>query len=249
MSNPEFHQSAALMRRAISENIITVTPKSIAKFRNDGIDGFKALMNTVSEQWRGSLEASSWLGQQSSWQLPTTRRYHQSRLPKTTPSVQPSSALDWLVELSRFPVPFGSVGVIKSFEQFLQRGETVYSISDNCGNPFLFDTEIRWFFRLSDVHWVASPWVNSTGLSAITDYLPGTPYDDFANTNDLWFPASSSSSANIHLPIPGGKVLRVFCIIKASEMEVDEAKVAAKLAGTIQSETNNDAQFMIRTTW
>lgn len=245
VGNPDFRLSSELMRRAIAENVIAVTPRAIAKFQNERNDMFTRLMENVQAQYQTRIERSPWLGQQSSWQLPTTRRYHQSRSPVTVPAVQPSTAA-WMVELARFAVPYGNVGIIKSFEQYVRQGETIATSSANWGNPFPITTDIRWFFRLSAIHLVATPWINVSGLSAIPDYLPGIPYDDFANTDDLWFPAGSSSSANVHFPVPGGQVLRIVCLVGSSQTAT---QVAAKVAGTIQSETNKDAAFVVRTTW
>ena len=150
-----------------------------------------------------------------------------------------------MVELSRYPVSYGSVGVIKGFEQYLSQDSTVFTASDNWGNPFP-TVNVRWFFRLSQVHRVGAPWINVSGASAIIDYLPGTAYEDIVDTNGLWFPAGSSSSANIHLPIPGGQVLRLVAIVTAAG---DAVNIAAKLVGTTSSELNDEAQSMLRMTW
>lgn len=244
MSNPEFKLSCQLMRRAISEEVISVTPKALLKFRDGKNDMFAKLMETVQRQYKNSLVKSPWLGRQSLWQLPTTRRYNQSREPQNAPLTQPSTAA-WMVELARFLVPYGSIGIIKSFEQYVSQDQTVLSRSMYWGDPFVV-SGLRWYFRLSPDTLNAAPWLNVSGVSAIPDYLPGIPYDDLGNTDDLWFPAGSSASANIHLPIPGGKMLRVICLVAASETA---STVACKLAGTIQSETNRDASFVAKTTW
>lgn len=246
MGNPDLDLSSNVLRRGLQDEVISATPQALARLRGYGADLLSATMANVAAEWEKKIEKSPWLGQQSSWQLPQTRRYHQSRFPTTVPAVQPDPALDWMIELARFPVPYGSVGIIKSFEQFVSQGETVYTTSPYWGNPFPLSLDIRWFFRLSAVHLVATRWINATGFSAIPEYLPGIPYDDFSRTDDLWFPSGSSSSANIHLPIPGGKVLRIVCLVGSSQTAVN---VAAKVAGTIQTELTRDAQFALRTSW
>ena len=243
----EFYaRSNALFNRAVAENIINPQPDRIQELVDTEGSILLPLMDTARKQRAQNLVDSPWLGQQSSWQLPTTRRYLQSKAPPgPTPSVQPEPGLDWLVELARWAVPFGSIGILKSFEQYLAAGGTTWSSSEHWGNPF-GSSDVRWFFRLSPITKVSSPWINISGLGAIPDYLPGSAYDDFERTNDIWFPAGSSASANIHLPIPGGFVLRLVAIVSASQSAVS---IAAKVSGTVQTETNDSAQFVVRTTW
>lgn len=244
--NPEFEQSCALLRRAVNEDVISITPRSVSKWRGWKSDLLADLMDNMREEYRSLTEPSPWLGKQSSWQLPQTRRYEQSRHPVGAPITHPDPALDWMVELSRWPVPFGSVGILKSFEQYVAQGETVVSASQNWGDPYFLGTNIRWTFRLSQIHLIGNAWINATGGSAIADYLPGIPYTDFPYTDDLWFPAGSSASANIHFPVPGGFFLRVICLVDAPGTAVT---LAGKLAGTVQTELSADAQFTLRTSW
>lgn len=234
------------MNRATRENVIDPRLNAFQRLSMGKANLYKKMMSTVQEQRRQQLEVSPWLGQQASWQLPTTRRYHQSRSPVFGPLTQPNPALDWMVEPARFPVPFGEIGIIKSFEQFLSQGGTVLSGSPNWGNPYPAAVNVRWYLRLSHVSTMGNPWINIQGLSAIPDYLPGSPYDDLNLSEGLWFPCGSNASANIHLPIPGGQVLRLVAIIGASQSPYS---IAAKLAGTVQIETNADAQTVVRTTW
>ena len=245
MENPEFKQANELIRRAIRQNVIDPTPDAIQRWRYDDTDKYQKIFDSVSEQYRSSAEKSPWLFQQQSWQLPTTRRYIQSRHPVGGRLTQPNT-LAWMVELARFSVPYGSVGIVKSFEQYLGQGETVYTTSEYWGNPYPISVSISWFFRLSHIHLLGRPWINVSGLSAIPDYLPGISYDDFARSDDLWFPAASSSSSNIHLPVPGGQFVRVIALVGASQTPVT---ISAKLAGSVQSEMSKDAQFTVRTSW
>jgi hypothetical protein len=246
VANPAYAQSNELLVRAVKENIIDPRLNAFQKLSMGKANLYKSLMLTVQEQRRQQLETSPWLGQQASWQLPTTRRYVQSRSPVETYLTQANPAFDWMAEVARFPVPFGEIGIVKSFDQYLAQGEVVHSASANWGNPFPDSVDIRWFLRLSHVSTVGNPWINVQGLSAIPDYLPGTPYDDLSASAGVWFPSGSSSSANIHLPIPGGQVLRLVALIKANQTAY---RIAAKLTGTVQVETNADAQTVVRTTW
>jgi hypothetical protein len=255
LTNPEFKESCDLVRRGVETEVINVTPRAIRRWRGWNTRLLQATMDNVAAAWQRKTVRSPWLGQQSSWQLPATRRYQSSRNPPGAPLVQPLSDSDWLVELARWPVPAGSVGILKAFEQFFSRislgGETVYTTSQHWGNPYPTYPDsvgVRWYLRLSPIAEVAGPWRNESGASAIPEYLPGIPYDDLPWTEDLWYPAASSSSANIHLPIPGNYFLRVISIVSASESQT-QARIAAKVAGTIQTELSRDTQFMLRTSW
>jgi hypothetical protein len=246
--NPEFEQSCALLRRAVNQEVISVTMPAIAKWRGWGSDMLAKCMAHVTKKWQGLPAPSPWLGQQSTWQLPQTRRYQQSRFPPGAhPITIPDPTQNWMVELSRWPVPIGSIGVIKSFEQYVSQDQSVHSSSGNWGNPYPMATNIRWYFRLSPINDVGGgPWINTTGGGAVPQYLPGLPYDDLSYTDDIWFPAGSSSSANIHLPVPGGYYLRVVCIVDAPGTAVS---LSARLSGSVQAEANKDAQYVLRTSW
>lgn len=246
MQNPEFKQSCDLIRQAIRENVIDPTPDTVRKWQFGTVDKWQSIFDSMESQYQATIEKSPWLYQQQSWQLPTTRRYSQSKFPVGNVLTQPDAGLAWMVELARWPVPFGSVGILKSFEQYVGQGETVYTGCNYWGNPYPLSTGISWFFRLSHIHLLGTPWINSTGLSAIPDYLPGISYDDFAHSDDIWFPASSSASSNIHLPIPGGQFVRVLALVDPSQEAI---KLSAKVAGTVQSEMSQDAQFTVRTSW
>ncbi|MCK4785546.1 MAG: hypothetical protein KAV87_17465 [Desulfobacteraceae bacterium] len=238
-------ESNNLFNKVVNKELINPHPDAIQELVDNEASLLMPLMETVRAQRAQNLVDSPWLYQQSTWQLPATRRYQQSKQPPEAPSVQPDAGLDWVVELSRYPVPYGSIGIIKSYEQFMSAGGTIWTASEHWGNPYP-SAAVRWYFRLSPISRLAAPWINASGLSAIPDYLPGTAYDDFAASNDIWFPAASPASSNIHLPIPGDFLIRLVAIVGASEEAVT---ISAKLAGTIQSETNDDAQFVARTSW
>jgi hypothetical protein len=236
-----------LLRDAMNANVFSPTPSSIQRFQCGNASLLQPLMNTVAQQWEQNLNPSPWLYKQSSWQLPTTRRYLQSRQAPSTPLVQPDATLDWLVELARFPVSYGSVGIIKSFEQYVSQEGTTWTENSHWGNPYPSGVSVRWFLRLSPLSKVASPWVNVTGASAIPDYLPGMTYDDFSESRGIWFPAGSPAASNIHLIIPGDRVLRILAIVTATVQT--PVTISAKLSGTTQTEMSSDAQTVVRQSW
>jgi len=240
-----FREACQLLRRGREENVIGTDLAQISRWKSCNANLYHNLMVTMHAQQAATLDKSPWLQKQQSWQLPQTRRYRQTRVPSPVPITQPDNTLSWMVELARYPVPDGSIGLIKGFEQYAEQDGQVLTLSAAWGNPFPIP-DMVWHFRLSNYRTLRNPWINVSGPSAIVDYLPGTAYSDFSATPGLWFPAGSCSATNVHLPIPGGNVLRVVAIVQPSN---DVVSLAAKLVGSNQLETNNDAQFVVRTSW
>jgi hypothetical protein len=242
-----FTEANDVLRIAVKEQIFDHRPIVIQRMSmcRNGI--LSTLMKAMDKQTASLPVVSPWLQKQSSWQLPATRRYVQSRFPPITPSVQPIPGANWMVELSRYPVAYGSIGIIKSLEQFVSQGQSLYSTSVNWGNPFALGIDLSWYLRLSPYARLNDPWINVSGAGVTPDRLPGFAYDDLSRTDDIWFPASSCSTTNVHLVIPGGYYLRVVAIVAANQG--DPVSLACKLAGSVQLETNSDAQTTVRTSW
>lgn len=242
-----FTEANDVLRKAVGQRICDPRPIVIQRWSMCRNDAMSALMRTINAQTQQLPVVSPWLQKQSSWQLPATRRYVQSRFPPITPSVQPNPAQDWMIELSRYPVTYGSIGIIKSLEQYVSQGQSLYSTSTNWGNPFALGIPISWYLRLSPYARLNDAWVNISGAGASANLLPGFAYDDLSRTDDIWFPAASCSTTNVHLVVPGGYYLRVVVIVGANQG--DAVSVACKLAGSVQLETNNEAQLTVRTSW
>jgi hypothetical protein len=242
-----FKDSTNVLRRAIKEGVIDPTMRAIAVKSFGKVSLFQPLMSQLHEQQKKYRQSTAWLGKQNSWMLPATRRFQQSAFPPVTPSVSASPA-PWMVELARFSVPDMNIGFVKSFEQYLsiQHG-TEYTVSDLWGNPFCARPNVvTWYFRLSpSASMTLEQWVDINGTSATPDNLPGRPYTDLPFTDDLWYPATSPPAQNIHLTVPGGFCLRVFLLAPA----LVGLRAACKLAGTIQSELNTEAQQVARVGW
>lgn len=117
----------------------------------------------------------------------------------------------WRVELARFDVPFGDVGIVRSLEQYLAAaGISGWSIVSTIGNPFGdADSGVQgqWFLRLSPFQGEILPWVNTLNPAP---EMPGTAYSDWVDQTGIWYPAHSDSSQNIRLVVPGGFSLRAF---------------------------------------
>lgn len=239
-----------LLRRAIRDCVIDPQPDAIQRLATGNRSWGQAsilrdLMISVSKRSEENLIKTPWLGEQQSWQLPATRRYSQSRHAPDSPLTQPNAAENWMVELARYPVPYGCVGIIKSWEQYVSQDQDVLTSLSAWGNPYP-SVDLEWYLRLFPLSRNAVPWTSISGASAIRDYLPGIPYDDLPESYGIWFPATSPPSTNVHLVIPGDYVLRVFCIVSASSTAVT---ISTKITGTVQNELNRNAKFTVDTTW
>lgn len=160
----------------------------------------------------------------------------------------------WSIELCRFVVPHGKVGIVKAFEQYLaQRAEGqnpayVYTASPRWGIPGPWHTGIAnelsnagtWHFRLRSISRMDPEWWELVGAGT----LPDIPYTDFANEAGLWWPAGSAASQNVHLIVPAGHMLRVFYSSPAQTVRLE---VAAKLKGYTQSDRSPETAYNVRT--
>jgi len=160
----------------------------------------------------------------------------------------------WTVELARFDVPRGAVGVIKMFQQYLAQGAIlqdpafVYTQSSRWGIPGPWYTGISnpitdqgvWHFRLIPNTHPIGDWISQTGNFPI----PGVPYTDFPQESGLWWPAGSSPCGHVHWLIPSGYTLRVFYVTPAQSARLE---VAAKLSGWVQSNECIESTINVRT--
>lgn len=171
------------------------------------------------------------------------------------PGLEPPYA-QWTVELARFHVPAGGVGVVKGFEQYLAQQEEgfnpafVYTDQSRWGIPGPWNTGTVtpiadsgvWHFRLHYVHNALPPLVNATGNTP----LPDVAYPDYPFESNLWYPAGSPSCGNIHLLVPGNTCLRLFYVTPVQDFRLE---VAAKLKGFVQSDRSEQARENIRTNY
>lgn len=234
-----FQAASNVLRTAITDNVVDPRLQQIRYWKGDGSNLLAKVIANVGPTVQLSYSKTS-------WQLPETRRYAVSKHnPSGNPLTQPDAAQSWLVELARFTVPYGSIGMIKSIEQYLSHSENNWTESAKWGVPYPTGVDVSWHFRLSKIA-SSIPWVSTSGTSATQEYLPGIPHPDLPNTDDIWYPASSPASTHVHIIVPGGYILRAFAIVGSSQ---SEAGVAIRLTGSTQSETNNEAQKVIRSEW
>lgn len=180
---------------------------------------------------------------------PLTQNYFESTIGLVT---HPGGIDPWLVELARLTVPASKVAVVKSFEQvFIHsdvEGDTVFSASNLWGNPFSVSSvaaidDIEWLWRIEKTEGAVAPFVNLTNPVQV----PGIPHPEIASMHDLWFPAASSPSQNIHITIGGGMTLRLFSLVRLNAAY--DIQIAAKVRGFHVSEFDAMTKLAIRSIW
>jgi hypothetical protein len=175
-----------------------------------------------------------------------TQRYHESVYPPHV--VDPTEYT--VVELARFPVARGSVGYLKSLEQFVQdSGSGFYPTSSELwGLPFQSDadlSECRWYLRLDAFDGILPNRLIVADAAAfvLETVLPGQPYWELAEFRDIWYPPHCSSKMP-NMLVPGGYVLRYFFFSPPTTTWTWEA--AGRLRGVTQSALCAEADYNTR---
>lgn len=188
------------------------------------------------------------LGYEHPDQNPRTQRYWENR-PILYES--PAGTDPWLIELARVTIPYASIGILKSFEQVViltDEGEFCFSGSANWGHPFVLPDwlTITWHFRLERVTGTEPALINQSGLN-VEALLPGEPHFDLAIMDNIWFPASSPASQNIHLTIGGRYRFRVLALVERDEEYT--ISIAAKIRGFRLSAFDAFTVLPVRSIW
>jgi hypothetical protein len=198
-------------------------------------------MNTRFLGWANqkseSVTQSKQTDYQGVWSNSKTARYRESHLGFFT---HPDITRNWRIEVARFPVEDGKIGVIRAFEQFLTIDSVV--VSQQWGNPNVGFG--RWIFRLDNYTGVTPPQVNQLSPFPM---LPGIVYSDFSNDTGLWYPAGSPSANNVRFLVPQKYQLRVFWESGVGYNE--PPTVGAKLRGSLQSVYADSTIQNIRGSW
>lgn len=156
-----------------------------------------------------------------------------------------------VVELARLAVPVGSVGFLKSIEQFINDSDSDFypTSSELWGLPFQNEPELEactWFLRLQPYTGIMPARINQTIAAPITDfepYLPGRPFEDLPHFTDIWYPPHCASKMP-NIVIPGGFVLRFF--FTSPPAVKFRWRVAGRLRGIYQSATCAEARHNAR---
>jgi hypothetical protein len=216
------------------------------------------LLEQVSEEFSES-GADNTQGFQNAGISPLSLHYREHWYGR---QVHPEAAApfqEWSIELTRFYVPEGQVGVIKAIEMYLAHQELladpsfVYTQQSRWGIPGPWHTgnanELpdvgTWHFRAQNLDRTVAQW-NVLGPNARA--LPSISYLDHPMDNGLFFPAGSPSSQNVHLIVPANTMIRLIWH-QAARAAGARVEVAAKLRGYIQSDRSTESQLNVRTNW
>lgn len=233
--------------------------------RSDGeVRGFKALLKESvikAPSWvnRGSHRFLSWFQEQpvpwrafghdepdylSTLTNPRTLRYRQGVRGKVVhPGGEQGPWAPWQTELARFAVPYGSVGFVNSWEQFLDDYGSATPQIQFWGNPFVAGDDFRWILRLDTYNGRIPPWLDTLTPTP----WPGIPFPDLPEERGLWFRADTARQP-FRWVVPGGHCLRIFFEQTAISESV-RFTVAAKVRGLIQSAYSDEARDNLRKVW
>lgn len=194
-------------------------------------EGFEGIFwDWANKQPRPDAKIAQWI--ESPKTAPAAIIYrHETRGRIAHPWTIPGSF--WRVELARFAVPHNQQGILRSIEQYLgffNLQGLISSIVDP-RNPFAdIDNSITgiWKFRLERYY-------NNDNVVWISEEnpvnpLPGLPFEDMPETDNIWFPVGSSRFH--HILIPGGYILRAFWECHTSTVR---PVAALCLSGSVQS--------------
>lgn len=172
----------------------------------------------------------------STLENPATLRVRFSTLgPFTHPSEEAPFA-PWIVEVGRIDVPWGQVGIVEAWEQYLADSKDIYSATNHWGNPFAGGLPIRWLWRLSEFRGPIAPFINALMPVA----LPGRPFTDWPEDTDLWHKADTHKTP-LRLIVPGGSSLRLFFF--QNEACQTRISVASRLRAYVQSAYSDQSQI------
>lgn len=216
------------------------------------------LLDQVSEEFRES-GAENTQGFQDAGISPLSIHYREHWYARQIHPDVAAPFRDWSVELARFYVPTGHVGIIKAIEQYLAHQELladpafVYTQQSRWGIPGPWHTgnanELpnvgTWHFRVQTINRSEPQW-NVVGANARA--LPSISYTDYPMDDGLFFPAGSPSSQNVHLIVPANTMIRLIWH-QAARATGARVEVAAKVRGFIQSDRSAESQLNVRTNW
>lgn len=153
----------------------------------------------------------------------------------------------WRVELARFQVPIGYVGIVRSFGQYLAFNSLPgWTVLDTVGNPFAdADAGIpgTWIFRLSPFDGTSPPWISQ--LNPIPE-RPGFHYADMPENGGVWYPAGTDAEQSVRLTVPSGYSLRVFWQSTTSNVQ---PAVGASFKGQLQGSYSPRSLDVTRGQW
>lgn len=178
------------------------------------------------------------------WKQPSTQQYYEHIYPWIH---QPAALPEWLVETARFPVPYGSQGVLKCIDMSAQSGTINVTVNGYWGRIHITGASemaySRWFFRLSNFDGTQPPRHESNDQN-----LPGMPFGHLHELRYFTYPLSAGDNY-IHAVIPGGYMLRMFFWARGGGGTDRWSYITGRLRGYIQSGYNEEAAHNARSGW
>lgn len=181
---------------------------------------------------------------------PDARRYQED---VHAPRVNIDTESFFAVELSRFVVPDGQVGILKSLEQVLmdQFGSIYPTSNEYWGSPYFTDSDItqnRWYLTLDYYDGTLPPLFTLLSGAVIgIGQLPGYPYPELSAIEGIWYPAHCQSSNELNWIVPSQRMLRFFWVCPPTTNYTWQA--SGRLRGFTQSTYSNDAMSNARKNW
>lgn len=210
----------------LEETFKTVVAKDIEDKLLPDAPNFPNLVNRFADYCNtmaattGSEAKSPW--QQTQFQQPKTARYQDHFFDFFT---QATDGITRTVELARFPVPVGQIGIVRKINQWVS-GE--YTESDNWGTPITgaWPDTLTWYLRLSNYQALGNREI------IVSTRLPGMPYPDLPQWTYLWFMPHAPAN-DVNLVVPGGYILRFF--VNMPGIQEGDESVLGRLVGYWQS--------------
>jgi hypothetical protein len=169
-----------------------------------------------------------------------SQRWQENRLP---PLVMPSLLNYWAIEISRFVVPEGHIGYIRTIEQELMSSDATYFPTNVAywGSPTYGITDvdnIEWYLTVSPYEGTQPPRHNVASLAPIQPHnLPGQPFGDLPLIQGIYYPVNNNKK--LKMLVPGRSMLRFFMLTPPTITYLWH--VSGKLSGYTQSTYQNCA--------
>jgi hypothetical protein len=176
---------------------------------------------------------------------PKSQRYYEHSYPF---EVQSAGLQAWMIELARFPVPIGSVGILKCIDHYLSSIAGIdYSESANWGLPYQDAPQWNTFlyFRLRPYDGIQPIRYERNGGGA--QWVPDAPYKELPQVQGLWYPPNAGDNY-INAIIPGGYMLRMF-FYAPNDNQSPRFRTMGRLRGYIQSSICEESAENARQGW
>lgn len=208
-------QRSALLRRAINAGDLDVF---------DGNDS--EIIDGVKKAVLGGLPNKD-ISLSETWTNPKTARFHEHSFRGYQQDV---TRQDARVELARFTVPFGQLGMVKRVDTFMFDATTdppTFPPSPWSGLPDFYN--VVWLLRLEPFVGTVAPQLID---SPITSELTGWPHPDLPEIRDYWYsPTESNNAVGLSLIVPQAHQLRLYAQIPDTSEGTHRISVIGRLRG------------------